>query len=81
MVALGFAAALSLIQPVHVWYPYRCCGDQDCHQVEGVREVPGGYQVGEDFIDAWRAQPSEDAHYHLCKIDKTIMCFFVPTTM
>lgn len=72
--------ALPLLLPAHSWYPYRCCDDVDCHPVEDVREVEGGYWTEGRFIERWRAEPSQDGRYHLCTVGQTLICFFAPQT-
>ena len=74
------ALTLALISPAHSWYPLYCCSEHDCHPVEGVviEESFEGYQVGEDFAPRSKVKPSQDGHYHICKLNGYVICFFVP---
>lgn len=78
MIRDALAVALALIHPAHSWYPYRCCNDVDCHPVENVAEVEGGYWVEGVFIERWRAEPSQDGQFHICNVGRTVICFFAP---
>ena len=62
---------------VHDWYPYWCCGGNDCHEIpcSDVREVKGGYMVHELFFSS--ASPSPDGHCHACATGATTHCLFI----
>ncbi|KAB1074307.1 hypothetical protein [Methylobacterium planeticum] len=72
------AAALSILQFAHSWYPLVCCSDEDCAPVEDVEQVKGGYRTHGYFIPTAEARPSQDARYHLCHHAGRLICFFVP---
>ena len=73
-------AALSLVQPVHSWYPLECCSEQDCEATDDVTQVPGGYRTHDTFVPANRVRPSRDAQFHWCHVGPRIICFFAPAT-
>lgn len=73
-------------------YPFACCSNQDCREVNVpetevmVSEVQGGFSVNTsgEFIpwDDSRVRPSPDGKYHLCTLNgenggRTI-CLFRP---
>lgn len=69
-------------------YPFSCCSDFDCRQVEAVAisERPEGYVIkntGEvvNYTDV-RLKNSPDGEYHWCSVagakDSRTICLFVP---
>ncbi|MFH6783322.1 MULTISPECIES: hypothetical protein [Methylobacterium] len=71
-------AALSFVQPIHSWYPYECCSDQDCEPISDAVEVPGGYRTHGIFVPLDKVRPSQDGRYHWCHRGGIVFCFFAP---
>ncbi len=65
---------------IHSWYPWQCCGGEDCHPVpcEQINEhADGSYDW--HGIKFKTAQPSQDASCHVCvrKYDQEGLCLFI----
>jgi hypothetical protein len=62
--------ALSLVTPVHDWYPWDCCSGRDCFAVEpdDLVEVEGGWEYlpRKMFFSKDKVKPSQDANFHVC---------------
>ena len=80
MHALVVLGVVSLVEPVHSWYPFECCSDQDCEATDDVAAVPGGYRTHGLFVPSSQVRPSRDAQYHWCHAGTRIICFFAPAT-
>jgi hypothetical protein len=63
-------------------YPWDCCSDRDCAEIEPtrVRPAPGGYLVdGRFHVRQSEVRYSPDGHYHACFPNPdTLRCFFAP---
>lgn len=67
----------------HGWYPWACCGDQDCKPVpcdQLVEDADGWLYVptGNHFTP-YQIQPSQDRYCHVCLgvSDKRSLCAFI----
>lgn len=71
-------------------YPPECCGNGDCHEVEGatVEATPQGYFIPANgdtvtYRGDSRLKPSPDGRYHICTRGGTpdgyTYCLFVPS--
>lgn len=67
----------------HSWYPFGCCGDQDCRPVpceELVEDKDGWLYVptGNHFHPT-QVSPSQDRHCHVClgRPDGRSLCAFI----
>lgn len=68
----------------HSWYPWACCGDQDCHPVvcENLTEQSDGrwiYKPTGNVFAPEQVQPSQDGDCHVCLGvgDGRSLCAFV----
>lgn len=66
-----FITLFSTLCQAHSWYPYSCCGGQDCHPVacESISETKDGYEYKSALGTVYKfktAQPSLDNHCHVC---------------
>lgn len=83
-----FILGLSLVVPIHSWYDYDCCSDNDCAPV--ISKV----NTGKDWLITTKhgtvavpynqaKRPSQDDEEHLCfRIDGDkvfIYCYYVPS--
>jgi hypothetical protein len=79
-----FLLVLSGVSHSHSWYPWECCSDRDCNQINDsdVKETQEGftYLPSGEFIERQSVKFSQDEHFHLCRNQSTqrIVCFFIP---
>ncbi len=66
----------------HSWYPFSCCGSNDCRplKLDEVQVLPNGdYLVqGKFTVRRKDAAPSPDNDYHGCFPHERLGCFWAP---
>lgn len=83
MIKAGIVA-LSLLIPVHSWYPIECCSDNDCRPVpcdELQEQADGSVKYRDSLVFSKnQVKVSQDSNCHVCHIgDKTYCVFIVPS--
>lgn len=99
IVALSLSAGAALVLgPIvsgasralaHSWYPAKCCGGQDCHDVDRIEPLPDGdalFHAGSISVVVpaeFLRLPSQDNHTHVCVYqigsgEYRPRCVFVP---
>ena len=74
------AIVLSLIVPVHSWYPQACCADNHCHPVpcdELLEQADGSWAWYTFRFNRNLVAPSQDKHCHVCTIGPNGQCAFI----
>lgn len=77
-------ALLSAPAHAHSWYPFACCGGNDCFALPDgtVSESAAGYTIRTtgEFIPRHEARLGQDEHFHICRFGGTTgrICFFTP---
>ncbi len=94
--ALALAVAAVVVgtghSVAHSWYPARCCGGQDCMQVDSIEVLDDGdmlFRAGSISVVVaaeFQRLPSPDNHTHVCVYqvgsgEYRPRCVFVPGLM
>ena len=77
---MKYLLALSLVLPIHSWYPSSCCADRDCHPVpcdELTEKNDGSWQWYVFVFKRDVVKPSQDRLCHVCTNGPNGICAFI----